>query len=68
MVIEKIKGFLSLSKEQQQLFLRVHAAHQKVVEDKAKWQPTSVRAQKNYIKVTFANGERLHYEPFCKWH
>ncbi|WP_069997786.1 hypothetical protein [Cellulosilyticum sp. I15G10I2] len=67
MTLEKIRGFLNLKKEHQQLFIRVHAAHQRAVGDKSAWQPTAVVAHKERLKVTFTNGQRLYYSPFCKW-
>lgn len=68
MTLEKIRGFSNLKKNHQQLFIRVHAAHQKCVENQAAWQPTSVRWMKDFLKVTFANGEWLHYTPTGEWY
>lgn len=69
MTLEKVRGFLNLKKEHQQLFIRVHADHLRAVENKAAFQPTSVKWNKEgYLKVTFANGEWLHYTPLGRWY
>ncbi len=68
MVVEKIRGFSNLKKEHQQLFIKIHTAHQNSVEDKSNYQPTSVKWCKSYLKVTFANGEWLHYMQDGTWY
>lgn len=68
MVLEKVRGFLNLKKEHQQLFIRVHAAHQRAVEDKGRWQAIAVKWQQGFLKVTFANGQWLHYTPNGTWY
>ena len=68
MVLEEIKGFNSLTKEQQALFIRVHGKHMATLEDKEGWQPVRVKWEKTCLKVTFKNGEWLHYTRSGEWY
>lgn len=68
MELQKVKGYDKLSKGQQDLFVRVNAKHIATVENKSSWTPTNVKWDKTYLKVTFKNGEWLHYTPGGEWY
>ncbi len=64
----KIKGFKKLTKEQQELFASTYAEHLASVENKERWEAVSVTWEGNYLKVTFRNGEWLHYTKSGLWY
>lgn len=68
MNLQKVKGYNKLSKDQQQLFEKVYVKHMAVIEKKENWIPTAVKWDKSYLKVTFKNGEWLHYTHNEDWY
>ena len=60
---EQISNTLTkkLTKEQQELFVSTYAEHLASVENKERWEAVSVTWEGNYLRVTFRNGEWLHY-------
>lgn len=63
MKLNNISGYDILSEKHQKLFEDVYAKHMSVIEDKSRWIPVSVKWIKSYLKVTFTNGDWLHYTP-----
>lgn len=68
MGLEKIKGFRNLTKEQQKLFVSTYTEHLASIENKESWQAVSVTWEGSYLKVTFKNGEWLHYTKSGEWY
>lgn len=62
-----IRGYKKLSQNAQNVFERVYNAHSACVGNKMDWTPIEVKEFKEFIKVTFKNGEWLHYRPNGKW-
>lgn len=67
--MEKIKGFSKLTKEQQSLLITVNARHKAGVgtDYKDGWTPIGVKPLGNNLKVTFKNGDWLHYYANGTW-
>lgn len=67
---EKIKGFNNLTQEQQRLLIRTNAKHKAGVgtDYKEGWTPVEVSPLGKNLKVTFKNGEWLHYAPNGTWY
>ncbi len=68
MVLGKIKGFKKLTQEQQELFASTYAEHLASVENKESWQAVSITWEGSYLKVSFRNGEWLHYTKSGVWY
>ena len=68
--MENVKGFNKLSKEQQELLIRVNARHKAGVgmDYKDGWTPVKVSPLGRNLKVVFKNGEWLHYTPAGDWY
>lgn len=68
--MKEIKGFKSLTADQQALLIRTNARHKDGVgmDYKDGWTPTSVKSLGKNLKVTFKNGEWLHYTPDGSWY
>ncbi len=66
---DKVKGFSKLSDHGKEVFKRVYKRHNAVhgYEQKKNWIPVKVAPRSNWLKVTFANGEWLHYYPNNTW-
>ena len=67
-MFSKVKGYNKLTEAQQNIFKLVHKRHMQVVEDQTVWQPASVRVEGTCLKVTFQNGEWLHYTRELTWY
>jgi DNA-binding PadR family transcriptional regulator len=65
---EDINGYYQLSDAGKELFKRVHKQHMDNIEDKTDWIVASVQEHRKYIKVTFRNGEWLHYGVDGTWY
>lgn len=67
--IQNIKGFNKLSKEQQEQLIRMNERHKAGVGNDYKegWTPISVKGAGSTLKVTFKNGEWLHYYANGTW-
>lgn len=65
----EVKGYTKLTEAQQKLFREIYRLHNSCqgTDYKADWTPTSVKAMKTYLKVTFKNGVWLHYLPDMTW-
>lgn len=68
MLLGKIKGFKKLTKEHQELFASTYKEHLASVENKESWQAVSVTWEGSYLRVTFRNGEWLHYTKLGEWY
>ncbi len=68
MGLEKIKGYLKLEKWQQDLFESVYKSHMACVGNKDNWIVKSISWEKTYLKVSFKNGEWLHYTKSGTWY
>lgn len=68
--MDKVKGFNKLTKEQQELLINTNKRHKAVagIDYKDGWTPTSVKPLGKNLKVTFENGEWLHYTPQETWY
>lgn len=68
--MEEVKGFNALTEDQQQLLIRTNKRHKAGVgtDYKDGWTPTSVKPLGRNLKVTFKNGEWLHYTPEGTWY
>lgn len=68
--MDKVKGFNKLTKEQQELLINTNKRHKAGVglDYKDGWTPTSVRPLGKNLKVTFKNGDWLHYTPNGDWY
>ena len=68
--MKNVKGFSRLTLEQQELLLKTNAKHKAVVGNDYKddWTPVSVSLLGNNLKVTFKNGEWLHYTKSGNWY
>ncbi|MCT4544549.1 MAG: hypothetical protein N4A63_13475 [Vallitalea sp.] len=60
----KIKGYNKLGSNARKLFENTYKKHNGGTEEKEKWLPTKVCMGSNCLKVTFVNGEWLHYHSF----
>lgn len=67
-IIKPIKGYNKLSPVAKDIFDKVYLYHQNGVEDKAAWTAVKVQEKKTHIRVTFKNGEWLHYMPNGSWY
>lgn len=68
MNLEKVSGYRKLSVSKQELFKQVYEKHMECVGDRASWQVKSVAWVDTYLKVTFKNGEWLHYTRSGTWY
>jgi len=61
--VTKVEGYSELSAAAKDLFRRTVARHQAAVgrEYKAKWWPVKVQERRDHLRVTFRNGDWLHY-------
>lgn len=68
--VDKVRGFSKLTAEQQQLLIRTNARHKAGVgtDYKEGWTPISVKPLGHNLKVTFKNGEWLHYASNGTWY
>ena len=68
--IKNVKGFSKLTPEQQQLLIRTNERHKSGVGSDYKdgWTPVSVKPLGKNLKVTFKNGQWLHYTPRGDWY
>lgn len=68
--MKEIKGFKSLTADQQALLIHTNTKHKAGVgmDYKDGWTPTSVKPLGKNLKVTFKNGEWLHYTPDGSWY
>lgn len=64
-----VRGFNKLTPEQQKLLIRTNKRHKAGVGSDYKdgWTPVSVKPLGKNLKVTFKNGEWLHYTPNGDW-
>ena len=69
--MKKVKGFKKLTEQQQQFLERTNARHKAGVgtDYKDGWTPTSVKpiGAGKTLKVTFKNGDWLHYYSDGTW-
>lgn len=67
--MDRVKGFKKLTKEQQDLLIRINKNHKAGVgtDYKDGWTPTSVKPLGANLKVTFKNGDWLHYYANGTW-
>ncbi|MCF6464167.1 hypothetical protein [Clostridium sp. Cult1] len=68
--MENVNGFKKLTVAQQQLLIMTNAKHKAGVgtDYKEDWTPVSVKPLGRNLKVTFKNGEWLHYAPDGTWY
>lgn len=68
--MENIKGFSKLTLEQQILLTELNIKHKSGVGNDYKegWTPTSVEPIGRNLRVTFKDGEWLHYTPEFTWY
>lgn len=66
---DEVKGYNKLSDGAKMVFAHVYRKHNSNVgeEHKKDWIPTNVSMKGSYLKVTFRNGEWLHYYPNGTW-
>jgi len=70
MNFEKIKGYSKLLPNQKLLFQMIFAKHQASLGAEAKkdYDPKSVKYEGKFFRVTFKNGEWLHYMSDGTWY
>lgn len=68
MDLKNVKGYKRLTKGQQELLERVYEKHMREVEDESKWEIKSVIWERSYLRVSFKNGEWLHYSINGNWY
>ena len=68
MDLTTVRGFKNLTKAQQDLFTRVYKKHMAAIDNKKGWEPKQVSVYGNCLKVTFKNGEWLHYTRLGEWY
>lgn len=68
MKIEKVSGYSKLAIEDQEILKKVYMKHMECIENKSLWELKSVKAVGSYLKVTFKNGEWLHYTRSGTWY
>lgn len=66
--LSKVKGFNKLLPSQKELLIRVHKKHLDCIENKERWEVKSVTWEGSYLRVTFNNGEWLHYTASESWY
>lgn len=68
-VFTAIKGYTKLGPKAQEFFKSIYKKHISIIgeNEKNKWIPTSVKLEKTGLKVTFSNGEWLHYYANGTW-
>lgn len=66
----KIRGFNKLTAKQQAILMNTNKKHKASVgaDYKDGWTPVSVKPLGRNLKVTFKNGEWLHYTPEGTWY
>lgn len=64
----KVKGYNKLSDLGKEVFEMVYKRHNQDLEYKEEWIPVSVKEFEGHLKVTFKNGEWLHYLPDGTWY
>jgi hypothetical protein len=64
-----IKGYSKLGSNAQKFFESIYKKHISILgrQEKSKWIPISVKIEKTGLKVTFSNGEWLHYYANGTW-
>lgn len=68
MNVEKVSGYSRLATDDQKVLKTVYAKHMACIEDKSLWELKSVTATERYLKVTFKNGDWLHYTRSGNWY
>lgn len=65
----KVKGFSKLSEHGKEILKRIYKKHNAIhgIEHKSEWMPVEVVPGHNCLKVTFTNGEWLHYYANDTW-
>jgi len=65
-----IIGFDNLTEREKELFKQIYYKHQAALgsQEKSKYTPTKVILKANHFKVSFINGEWLHYTFRKEWY
>lgn len=62
-----IEGYSNLSNQAKELFETTYRTHNSGLEYKQQWIPIEVSEYKGYLKVTFNNGQWLHFYNNGEW-